>query len=149
MPSGTSTVRYIGLMDRNMRIKDADIYYHDVQLDNPDYNLSDKPFEVRGRMVLGFRQLESERWGASPLYVLDFSTRAKQVLAKADRGTSPVLQVRLKKDRRRAERFEIDGGITSEEGTTLGAREVTLKPNTLAVGIGETDYWLDSGSVIR
>lgn len=145
-----STVRYIGLMDRNMRIKDADIYYHDVQLDNPDYNLSDKPFEVRGRMVLGFRQLESERWGASPLYVLDFSTRAKQVLAKADRGTSPVLQVRLKKDRRRAERFEIDGGITSEEGTTLGAREVTLKLNTLnSVGIGETDYWLDSGSVIR
>ena len=59
--------------------------------------------------------------------------------------------MRLKKDRhRRAERFEIAGGITSEQGTTLGPRELTLKLNTLnTVGIGETDYWLDSGSVIR
>ncbi|MFO1119622.1 MAG: virulence factor SrfB [Rhodospirillales bacterium] len=145
-----STVRYIGLMDRNMRIKDSDIYFSDVKLDDPDYVLSDKPFEVRGRMVLGYRQLASERWGASPLYVLDFTQRAKEVLAKADRSKSPVLQVRLKKDRRRAERFEPDGGITSEEGTTLGPREVTLKLNTLNnVSIGETNYWLDSGSVIR
>ena len=146
-----STVRYIGLMDRNMRIKDEDIYYRDVRLDDPDYDLPDEPFEVRGRMVLGFRQLASERWGASPLYVLDFTKRAKDLLAKADRGESPVLQVRLKKDRRRrAERFEIAGGITSEQGTTLGPRELTLKLNTLnTVGIGETDYWLDSGSVIR
>ncbi len=146
-----STVRYIGLMDRNMRIKDEDIYFRDVMLDDPDYDLPDDPFEVRGRMVLGFRQLASERWGASPLYVLDFTKRAKDQLAKADRGASPVLEVRLKKDRRRrAERFEIAGGVTSEQGTTLSPRDLTLKLNTLnTVGIGETDYWLDSGSVIR
>ncbi|MFO1153261.1 MAG: virulence factor SrfB [Rhodospirillales bacterium] len=146
-----STVRYIGLMDRNMRIKSEDIYYRDVRLDDETYDLPSDPFEVRGRMVLGFRQLESDRWGASPLYVLDFTKRAKDQLAKADRHASPVLQVRLKKDRRRrAERFEIAGGVTSDEGVTLAPRDLTLKLNTLnTVGIGETDYWLDSGSVIR
>jgi len=146
-----STVRYIGLMDRNMRIKDDDVCYSDVRLDDENYELPDEPFEVRGRMVLGFRQLASERWGASPLYVLDFTKRAKERLAIADRSNPPVLLVRLKLDRRRrAERFEIMGGITSEAGTTLGPRDLTLKLNTLnTVGIGETDYWLDSGSVIR
>ncbi|MBL8668182.1 MAG: virulence factor SrfB, partial [Rhodospirillales bacterium] len=146
-----STVRYIGLMDRNMRIKDDDVCFSNVRLDDEDYELPDEPFEVRGRMVLGFRQLASERWGASPLYVLDFTKRAKERLAIADRSNPPVLLVRLKLDRRRrAERFEIMGGITSEAGTTLGPRDLTLKLNTLnSVGIGETDYWLDSGSVIR
>jgi hypothetical protein len=147
-----STVRHIGLIDRNMRIKDSDVYYRDVRLDDEDYELPETPFEVRGRMVLGYRQLASERWGASPLYVLDFTKRAKDQLAKAYRNRrSPVLQVRLRQDRRgRGERFEISGGIVSDEGTTLGPRDLTLKLNTLnTVGIGETDYWLDSGSVIR
>ena len=150
-----STVRYIGLMDRNMRIKDEDIYFRDVKLDDDDYDLPAEPFEVRGRMVLGFRQLEAERWGASPLYVLDFTEPGRSKLARADRlarvghDVLPVLKVHLRKDHRRAERFAIES-VTSEQGVSLGPRDLTLKLNTLnTVGIGETDYWLDSGSVIR
>lgn len=101
-------------------------------------------------MVLGFRQLASERWGASPLYVLDLKERAKEALARADRAGPVVLQVRLKRDRRRrAERFEI-AGVSSEQSVSVNARDITLKLNTLnTVGIGETSYWLDTGSVIR
>jgi hypothetical protein len=145
-----STVRYIGLMDQNMIIKQEDVYYRDVRLDDGDYELPQEPFEVRARMVLGFRQIDSERWPASPLYVLDLEKRAKDALAKADRGEPAVLQVGLKKDRRRrAERFEI-AGVTSEQGVSVGQRDLTLKLNTLnTVGIGETSYWLDTGSVIR
>ncbi len=99
-----STVKFIGLMDQNMVIKQEDVYFRDVCLDDPDYELPEDAFEVRARMVLGFRQIDSERWPASSLYVLDFEKRAKEALAKADRGEPAVLQVRLKKDRRAAGR---------------------------------------------
>jgi len=145
-----STVRHIGQMDQNMTIKDEEVYYRDVKLDDPDYELPDDPFEVRSRMVLGFRQLDSERWGASPLYVLDLKSRAKDALARADRGEPVILNVRLKKDKkRRAERFEI-ASVSSEQSVSVSIRDVTLKLNTLnTVGMGETSYWLDTGSVIR
>jgi hypothetical protein len=145
-----STVRFIGLMDQNMIIKHEDVYYRDVSLDDADYELPEQPFEVRARMVLGFRQIDSERWPASPLYILDLEKRAKDALAKADRGEPAVLQVCLKKDRRRrAERFEI-AGVASQQSISVSPRDLSLKLNTLnAVGIGETSYWLDTGSVIR
>ncbi len=145
-----STVRHIGLMDQNMSIGDADVYFRDVDLDNEEYEIPDTPFEVRSRMILGFRQLDSARWAASPLYVLDLRDRAKEMLARADRGEPVVLQVRLKKDRRRREeRFEI-ASVTSDQGVSLSPRDLTLKLSTLAtVGIGENSYWLDTGSIIR
>jgi hypothetical protein len=146
-----STVRHVGLMDQNMIIKNEDVYYRDVRLDDPNYLLPEQPFEVRARMVLGFRQLDNERWAASPLYVLDLSDRAKERLAKADsRGELAVLKVTLKMDRRPgAEVFEI-AGVHSDQGVSVGPRDLSLKLNTLnTVGIGETSYWLDTGSVIR
>ncbi len=146
-----STVRFIGLTDQNLVIKDADVFYRDVDLDNEDYELPETPFEVRSRMILGFRQLDSERWPATPLYVLDLSEKAKRSLEKADRSGRPlVLKVTLRKDRRRrAERFEI--ASVESEGTSLNPRhDLTLRLNTLTtVGVGENSYWLDTGSIVR
>ena len=103
-------------------------------------------------MVLGFRQLASERWGASPLYVLDFTKR----------GEGPAGQGRSRRIARAAGAAEegpaaaAPNGSRSpaasprEQGTRWCRASLTLKLNTLnTVGIGETDYWLDSGSVIR
>jgi hypothetical protein len=145
-----STVRNIGLMDQNLIIKDEDVYYRGVRLDDPDYELPEIPFEVRARLVLGFRQLASERWTASPLYVLDLQQRAVEALAKADRSEPAILKVRLKQSRRRnAERFEI-ASVSCDQGVSVTLRDLSLKLNTLnTVGIGETSYWLDTGSVIR
>ena len=148
--SAYSTVRNIGLMDQNMIIKDADVYYRDVRLDEEDYVLPDTPFEMRGRMVLGFRQLDSERWGGSPLYVLDFTPEAKERLPQRDRGEPPILNVQLAKETRGgAQAFKIARAV-SEQGGGFSTRDLTLVLNTLTTsGIGETSYWLDTGSVIR
>lgn len=145
-----STVRNIGLMDQNMIIKDEDVYYRDVRLDDAEYMLPDTPFEMRGRMVLGFRQLDSERWGGSPLYVLDFTPEAKERLPRSDRGEPPILKVQLAKESRRgAEAFTIASAI-SEQGGGFSKRDLILDLNTMTtIGIGETSYWLDTGSVIR
>jgi len=118
--------------------------------------LPDQPFEVRGRMVLGFRQLDSVRWGASPLYVLELSERARERLERADRPDHGerrepvVLEVALRKDNKHAERFEVARVRARQGNLAVRDSDVTLKLNTLrTVGIGEVDYWLDTGSVVR
>ncbi|HOT82964.1 MAG TPA: virulence factor SrfB, partial [Candidatus Defluviicoccus seviourii] len=145
-----STVRNIGLMDQNMIIKDEDVYYHDVRLDAPDYVLPDTPFEMRGRMVLGFRQLDNARWGGSPLYVLDFKDKAKERLARSDRSEPPILNVQLTKETKvGAEGFKV-ANASCEQGAGFSGSDLEIKLNTLTtIGIGETSYWLDTGSVIR
>ena len=155
--SAYSTVRNVGMV-ADMTIKDSNVYYRDVRLDDPNYVLPDHPFEVRGNMALGFRQLDAERWGASRLYVLELSERINKRLAAVERGVPPVLKVTLRKQesqqRRRdgrsaAERFEI-ASVTSDQGVSVSPRDLRLSLNTLnTVGIGETSYWLDTGSVIR
>ena len=48
-----STVKYIGYLDNNNVIKDSNVYYHDIDLDNEDYDFPDTSFEVRGDTRLG------------------------------------------------------------------------------------------------
>jgi len=148
-----STVRQLGLIDQNLVLRNADVYYRDINLDDEAYELPETPFEVRARLILGFRQLTSERWPATPLYVVDLSDKAKRMLADVDRSAPAVIEVGLKLDQRRGsgpESFSVASAVTSY-GTALNpARDVLLKLNTLTtVGIGESSYWLDTGSIIR
>ncbi|RYU59905.1 virulence factor SrfB [Methylolobus aquaticus] len=148
-----STVRQLGLIDQNLVLRNADVYYRDINLDDEEYELPETPFEVRARMILGFRQLGSERWPATPLYVVDLSDKAKRMLADVDRSAPAVIEVGLKLDQRRGsgpESFGVASAVTSY-GTALNpARDVLLKLNTLTtVGIGESSYWLDTGSILR
>jgi len=142
-----STVRYIGLMDQNMIIKADDVFYADVDLDDPDYELPDVQFPMRGVMRLGYRQLGAERWGAAPLYMLDFADeRARERLYQA----GDVLEIRLEKVRGAdTERFQI-ASVSVAGGRSIGKNAVRLKLNTLtSMGLNENSYWLDSGSIFR
>lgn len=135
-----STVRYLGLIDNNNAIKKADVFYSDIHLDDPDYQFPDQSFEVRGSMRIGFRQLPVERWPASPLYKLVIEDR--QIREKLS-SQGLVLKVSLRRsDRLMRESFE----IAAVEGASRS--KLSLKLNTMAdAGFGETQYWLDSGSV--
>ncbi len=146
-----STVRNIGLMDTNNMIKADDVYYAGVNLDDENYELPDITFEMRGRMTLGFRQLDAERWGGSALYVLDFADeKARQKLYGAGSGSDAVFNVALQEDKRRgAERFKIKS-IEASGGQRVNPNALRLQLNTLnTVGVGETSYWLDTGSIVR
>ena len=143
-----STVRYVGLLDQNMIIKAENVYFGDVDLDNPDYELPDLPLEMRGVMHLGYRQLAVDRWGASPLYVLDFADEeARERLYREDGG---VFLVYLEQVRGAdAERFKVKR-IETSSGRAVRKTAVTLKLNTLTdIGLGDDSHWLDSGSVFR
>jgi hypothetical protein len=135
-----STLRYMGMIDNNNAIKEANVFFRDIDLDNPDYDFPDTTFEVRGAMRLGFRQIDADRWPGSPLYTLtiDDPDLREKVAAKG-----VVLKVSLRRNERAgAESFE----LASVEGGSKS--KVKFKLNTMIdAGLGDSQYWLDSGSV--
>ncbi len=145
-----STVKYIGLMDDKGIMRETDVYYSDVDLDDPDWEMPEKSFEMRGLMRIGFRQLGAERWAASPLYTLSF---ADEKIRDRVFKEGVILKVRLKSESRRGkgggnDRLSI-AAVESDSGS-VSTRSVKMRLNTLASsGVGETEYWLDSGSVYR
>ncbi|WP_145557803.1 virulence factor SrfB [Yersinia aldovae] len=150
-----STIRYLGMLDSSQALTEDNVYYREIDLDSPHFSLPSAPdFQVRGSLCLGFRQLDNERWPASPLYTLSI---VDQELARKVAGDS-VLQVKLqltKEDKlsidksSHPERFEITDAVL-QDGSRVPSHHLRLKLNTLASnGSGSTHYWIDSGSVFR
>lgn len=146
-----STIKYLGLIDNNNVVKGSNVYYENINLDDPDYELPDRSFELRGSMRLGFRQLSTERWAAAPLYMLNVVDKK---LSEALASQGKILKVRLQAKRNSkspadgTEQFVI-AGIESDGGL-ISNRSLKLQLNTLPeAGLGESHYWLDSGSVYR
>lgn len=98
-------------------------------------------------MHIGYRQLDAERWVASPLYVLDF---ADDEVRRAIYTKGGILRVRLERMRgTNAERFRV-ASVEVEGGRSLGRHAVALKLNTLtSIGFDQDSYWLDSGSIFK
>ncbi|MDO9617517.1 MAG: virulence factor SrfB [Pseudomonas sp.] len=145
-----STLKHLGLLDNNNVIKDGNVYFRDIDLDDPQYQLPDQTFEMRGTMRLGFRQLGDERWSAAPLYILSIEN---QKLREQVASQGLVLKVRLgiKPSRNPAEGSESFEFLGAEsDGGSVSRAHIRLRLNTLAdAGLGESQYWLDSGSVFR
>lgn len=146
-----STIKYIGLLNNNNNIQDTDVYYQDINLDNEDFDFPDHHFEVRGKTRLGFRQLNVERWAASPLYVISIESNELRE-RMATQGIVLNLSLGIKKSRDRnsySESFYIKSRQTSD-GRSIRPEDVKLSLNTmLDAGFNESQYWLDSGSVKR
>ncbi|CBJ80288.1 putative virulence effector protein, SfrB [Xenorhabdus bovienii str. Jollieti] len=149
-----STIRYFGMLDSNNLLKDSNVFYRDIDLDTPGFQLDNQQyFESRGEMRLGFRQLDNERWSATPLYTLKIpGTR----LATALSGDA-VLRLKLEVEEGRGQEAETNGSPEKfrisemdivESTQNPRPQDVSFKLNTLVgSGLGETHYWLDSGSI--
>ena len=150
-----STIRYIGLLDNNNVIKDSNLYYSEIDLDNEDYDFPDTEFEVRGAMRIGFRQLNVERWVASPIYLLTIENdEIKRRLAIDGTVLKVVLGVKnkssLSNSQESAENFYIKSVSASDGRSCRRNEDIKLTLNTMVdAGLGETQYWLDSGCVKR
>ncbi|CAI2785977.1 Uncharacterized protein conserved in bacteria, putative virulence factor [Serratia grimesii] len=144
-----STIRHLGMLDSNNMLADDNVYYRDIDLDCADFSLDpDKYFQLRGPLRLGFRQLENERWPASPLYTL---TITDPQLARKLAGDA-VINLRLaitSNDEQGAEGVSIAQAHLAD-GTPIPAHHLQLKLNTLAASAsGATHYWIDSGSIYQ
>ncbi|MCB1789360.1 MAG: virulence factor SrfB [Gammaproteobacteria bacterium] len=141
-----STVRYIGHVDQDGIIKDNEVFYADVDLDDPEYLLPEAQFDMHTIMKLGYRQLNAERWIASYLYVLDFASDEDR-----ERVFGKTLKITLEKERGKgvSERFRVKQ-VQTEDGRSLSRSVVRLRLNTLSnYGVSGGTYWLDSGSVFE
>jgi hypothetical protein len=153
-----STMRYFGRLDERNLISANDVFLSDLNLDDPEFTLPERPFPMSGPMRLGFRQVAAPRWTATPLYTLNYSDEARQELHEH------VLLVTLEKDRSRmnrraksardqgSERFRIARvavrGADGKEASSVGKDKLVLRLNTLnSSSDGATGYWLDTGSV--
>lgn len=147
-----STARYFGKLDQSNRLLKADEFYDDLDLDNIEFELSEKPFEFRGPMPLGFRQLPVDRWPASRLYSLDYAspedTRAlyqltplmvtlgragkkvKDRLTREEYMDNPELKIRR---------------IQDVTGSTVPPHRLRLRLQTIGQQQG---YWLDTGVLL-
>ncbi|OTA20373.1 virulence factor SrfB [Xenorhabdus beddingii] len=149
-----STIRYFGMLDSNNLLKDSNVFYRDIDLDKSGFQLDGEHyFEARGEMRLGFRQLDNERWPATPLYTLKIPGSR---LAAALAGDA-VLRLKLEVEEGRGreaeskgspEKFRISEMEIVESEQNPRPNDVSFKLNTLVgSGLGETHYWLDSGSI--
>lgn len=145
-----STLKYLGLLSNNNTIQEADVYYSDINLDDENYDFPDTEFEIRGKVRLGFRQLNVERWVASPLYTLTIENRELSEQLNRE-GIVLNISLGIKKGKKEYdENFYIRAARRSDGRSVDRLKDVKLRLNTmLDAGLNDTQYWLDSGSVKR
>lgn len=143
-----STARYFGKLDHSNRLRTGDDFYDDLRLEDPEYELPTDPFEFRGPMALGFRQVAADWWPASRLYFLDYRTPE---FARELNPSTP-LRVSLKRERRAARapgNVEVTRGdglsidvVEDSNGRRITAQKLRLRLQTMNDHQG---YWLDTG----
>ena len=132
------------MLDGNNMLADDNVYYRDIDPDRADFALDPAgSFQLRG--LLRLRQLDNERWPASPLYTLTINDAQ---LARKLAGDA-VITLRLAitaSAEQGAESVKIAQALLAD-GSPVPAHHLQLKLNTAASASGATHYWIDSGSI--
>lgn len=144
-----STARFVGEMELSGQILDSKVFFRELNLDSEEEWELMHTFSFEAPLFVGFRQLEAERWPATPFYRLSFADQ--QAIANA-RGRLPYqVSVSFMSSCRNdatggsAEidegEFKIEDVIAADEGG-VKREELTLRLQTLK---NQEGYWLDTG----
>ncbi|MFH2057397.1 MAG: virulence factor SrfB [Pseudomonadota bacterium] len=152
-----STARFIGIMDNNGQIKNEQVKFRVDPNSSEEIEKETSAFSFDKRISIGFRQVDVERWPATPLYLIDFKD---QLAVDESRNKLPykitLLLLRDEVDEDRPPDSENDnrdeGGITIEEisvdaegpykGDGVHESKIVVQLQTLSSADG---YWLDTG----
>jgi len=150
-----STARFIGQIEQNGQIRKTDVYFHNVDLDTARAGEADQKDipTVITPIRIGFRQLDLERWVATPLYKLDFRMTPAQIVERRpfkltlertdfepdDDVTDPDEIMRLQAGR---EAFKIAFAEDAKGEPRDPRKDFSLKLCTL---LNDDRYWLDTG----
>ena len=164
-----SIIKHFGQIDKAGTIKHGDVLYGDLKsakgrIELPIVGEGEQRgtpwLEMRGDMHLGYRQLSTERWSASPLYTLRFTPRgsANFSTAQGKGGEAPVLRIRLEVEE--PSDLLLEQGLVSDKLVICDLqsniqdadfdydRDLELSLNTMPTrSLSDSDYWLDSGNV--
>lgn len=141
-----STARYFGKLSTDNRLTKDNVFYAGLNLDNPDYELPETPFEFRGPMSLGARQFEVDWWPGQRLYSIDYAS--PESAAKLNSRTP--LKVELQRATGRGNKGVVDAfsirRVEDVEGRGVASRELRLWLQTIDQSDG---FWLDTGVLLN
>ncbi|TKI03458.1 virulence factor SrfB [Martelella alba] len=143
-----STLRYLGMLNDSHLLTAEHTYYADIDLDRPDFVLDPQgEFILRGPIRLGFRQLDNDRWPASPLYTLSIADHDLARNIAGDGALYVKLAIAGGDNRQGPERFVIAQARLAD-GRRVPAHHLRLALHTLYGDDADADdYWIDSGSL--
>jgi hypothetical protein len=135
-----STARFVGVMDQSGRVPKTGVLFADV--DDGGRNAAARLRDYLP-VTLGFRQLEIERWPASPLYRLEYADHANAPRLKKPLTVTIAHSATGAADPGAPDEFRV-AEVVDAQGTALGPSEVALRLQTVASSLG---HWLDTGVV--
>lgn len=144
-----STARFVGEMELSGQLLDSKIFFRELNLDSAEELELSHTFSFEAPLFIGFRQLDVERWPATPFYRIGFADQ--QAIANA-RGRLPY-QVTVSfrigpRDGAASGGVESDEGefrieeVVAADGGPVRREELTLRLQTLK---NQEGYWLDTG----
>lgn len=148
-----STTRYIGELEKDMKLLDKNILFtfEDLEKDSS----GEKSLKTYGESLIGYRQLPHERWLTSPLYHLrlDDSRPPTPVQVKLSRDQIDDMQEDDRPDVQALHLLNHESGkedlriveATDNNGADV-QRVVSISFRTFPLAQG--DYWLDSGILV-
>lgn len=139
-----STARFIGEMEISGQIKNDRVFFANVDLDQKSRGGELVTVKFYAPIFLGFRQLDIERWPATPLYSMEFGT-VKPVSSLALPLTVTLERAEVDPDRADSEELKEDFKIVeivNAHGENEHRLQVQLRLQTLK---SEDGYWLDTG----
>lgn len=132
-----STARFIGVLEQTGRLKQDNVLFANLELEDRKTRLPEARFDFYAPVFLGFRQLNVERWPASPLYRIIF--------AQPQDARARALPLKVTLERSTDENVDLDFKVTEvadAQGNQQPLGVVLLKLQTLK---DEYGYWLDTG----
>ena len=132
-----STARFIGVLEQTGRLKQENVLFANLELEDRKTRLPEATFDFYAPVFLGFRQLNVERWPASPLYRITF--------AHPQDARSKALPLKVTLERSTDENVDLDFkvlDVSDAAGNQQPSGVVLLKLQTLK---DEYGYWLDTG----
>jgi len=145
-----STANFIGLMEDTGQIKDKNLYFRNLNLDQALSDFRDAPnqyhlstsFKFNGPMFIGFRQLGVERWRGAPLFRVDFDDPAR-----ASRYALP-LEVTIglipPEEDRYSKVFDVQM-VVDADGQVLRNGTVRFRLQTM---VNDEGHWMDTGALL-
>ncbi len=154
-----STCRFMGILGQDGYIAKQDVFFNQpLDLNGREEIELEQQVRFEAPLFIGFRQLESKRWPATPFYRLVYNDR--QASEKAKFRYQLPFNITVKFSRKSKEEdaplhtsigdILDEGVITIEEvedaaGNTISRNNFELRLQTLRAGDDIGHYWLDTG----
>lgn len=138
-----STARYIGIMDLNDQITEANTLLENVDMDSAQDTVG-FTFKMERPLFLGFRQLPLERWKTTPLYFAGFRNPERAATKTPITVTMERADPKNEEDEMALETFMIADAVGADD--TPCRNLIDVRTQTLRVeNQSEAGYWRDSG----